>query len=56
MQLMVPKEEVVKELEEQGIAVHAIEDQLCTIAQGLVTAARAQVRLALLRRKSMPSS
>lgn len=43
MQLMVPKEEVIQDLKEQGIDVHDVDAQLRTIAIGLIKAAHAQV-------------
>ncbi len=41
---MVPKSEVVCELEGQGINVAEFEEDLCGMARSLVTAAQAQVK------------
>ena len=43
VQLMVPRSEVTSELEEQGIDVAALEEELCIMARNLVTAAQSQV-------------
>ncbi|BDA45757.1 Tubulin-tyrosine ligase-like protein 12 [Coccomyxa sp. Obi] len=42
-QLMVPRSEVVSELERQGIDVTDMEEQLCSMARNLVSAAQAQI-------------
>ncbi|KAK9904252.1 hypothetical protein WJX75_007747 [Coccomyxa subellipsoidea] len=42
-QLMVPRSEVTSELEEQGIDVAALEEELCIMARNLVTAAQSQI-------------
>lgn len=43
LQLMVSKNEVVKQLEEQGVDVADLEEQLCSMARDLVNAAQHQV-------------